>query len=98
MKFTIRDLFLVTVIVALAVGWWVEHRGRRMIDEGHKRLRLHAQELRDELRFAKSEYDDVSRDLAQEQLKRGITEHMITGDIRSFREVNWKLADEPLPP
>jgi hypothetical protein len=26
MKFTIRDLFLVTVIVALAVAWWVEHR------------------------------------------------------------------------
>ena len=26
MKFTIRDLFLVTVIVALAVGWWVDHR------------------------------------------------------------------------
>lgn len=24
MKFTIRDLFLVTVIVALAVGWWVD--------------------------------------------------------------------------
>ena len=27
MKFTIRDLFLVTMIVALAVGWWVD-RGR----------------------------------------------------------------------
>lgn len=25
MKFTIRDLFLVTVIVALAVGWAVDH-------------------------------------------------------------------------
>ncbi len=23
MKFTIRDLFLVTVILALAAGWWV---------------------------------------------------------------------------
>jgi hypothetical protein len=24
MKFTIRDLFLVTVIVALGLGWWVD--------------------------------------------------------------------------
>ena len=24
MKFTTRDLFLVTLIVALAVGWWVD--------------------------------------------------------------------------
>jgi hypothetical protein len=24
MKFTIRDLFLVTVIVALGMGWWVD--------------------------------------------------------------------------
>ena len=24
MKFTIRDLFLVTMIVALAVGWWLD--------------------------------------------------------------------------
>ena len=26
MKFTIRDLLLVTMIVALAVGWWLDHR------------------------------------------------------------------------
>jgi len=26
MKFTIRDLLLVTVIVALAVGWGLDHR------------------------------------------------------------------------
>ena len=26
MKFSIRDLFLVTVIVALVQGWWVERR------------------------------------------------------------------------
>ena len=25
MKFSIRDLLLVTVIVGLAVGWWVDH-------------------------------------------------------------------------
>jgi hypothetical protein len=34
MKFTIRDLFLVTVIVALAVGWWVDrHRLAIQIDD-----------------------------------------------------------------
>ena len=26
MRFTIRDLFLVTVIVAVVLGWWVDHR------------------------------------------------------------------------
>jgi hypothetical protein len=26
MKFSIRDLLLVTVIVALAVGWWIDRR------------------------------------------------------------------------
>jgi hypothetical protein len=31
MKFTIRDLFLVTLIVALTVAWWLDHR--RQTDE-----------------------------------------------------------------
>jgi hypothetical protein len=26
MKFSARDLLLVTVIVALALGWWLDHR------------------------------------------------------------------------
>ena len=26
MKFTIRDLLLLTVIVALALAWWLDHR------------------------------------------------------------------------
>ena len=30
MKFSIRDLFLVTMIVALAVAWWLDHRWQKM--------------------------------------------------------------------
>ena len=26
MKFSIRDLLLITVIAALAVAWWIDHR------------------------------------------------------------------------
>jgi len=26
MKFTIRDLFLVTLVVAVCTAWWVDHR------------------------------------------------------------------------
>jgi hypothetical protein len=26
MRFSLRDLFWLTVVVALAVGWWIDHR------------------------------------------------------------------------
>ncbi len=26
MRFSIRDLFWITVVVALALGWWLDHR------------------------------------------------------------------------
>ena len=36
MKFSIRDLLLVTVIAALAIGWWLDHRrrNRRFFPDG----------------------------------------------------------------
>jgi hypothetical protein len=34
-RFTIRDVLWLTVVVALAVGWWVEHR---RYSDAHRRL------------------------------------------------------------
>ncbi len=40
MKFTIRDLFLVTVIVAVCVAWWIDHGQRaREIKELKEQLK-----------------------------------------------------------
>ena len=36
MKFSIRDLLLVTVIVAVCVAWWLDHRRQAAEIDRHK--------------------------------------------------------------
>jgi hypothetical protein len=40
LRFTIRDLLLTTVIVALALGWWLDHRRLAKYEEEYRRLRI----------------------------------------------------------
>jgi hypothetical protein len=50
MKFTIRDLFLVTVIVAMGLGWWLD-RSRLAVDNRRlESLREADQEVLDQMR------------------------------------------------
>ena len=59
MKFSIRDLLLVTVIVALAVGWWVEHRRREELENSiasnSKLSRLAIESLHDAIQRIESD-------------------------------------------
>jgi hypothetical protein len=41
-RFTIRELVLVTVIVALGVGWWLDHRAVTSENLGLSRTKAHA--------------------------------------------------------
>ena len=53
MKFSIRDLMLVTVIVALVLGWWLDHR-REESEKATVRQQLadESSKLRTELKAA----------------------------------------------
>ena len=48
-SFSIRDLFLVTVIVALAVGWFIEHRAASRLMGEKAGAEQEAKQLRDQL-------------------------------------------------
>jgi len=48
MKFSIRDLLLVTVVVAVLVAWWMDHRRQAIVIEDSKQLnRIYFHELVD---------------------------------------------------
>ena len=49
MKFTIRDLFLVTMIVALALGWGIDHWQLSGVKRDAERWREIALKYRDKL-------------------------------------------------
>jgi hypothetical protein len=41
-RFTIRELVLLTLVVAMGVGWWIDHRTLAPDAELHRRLRERA--------------------------------------------------------
>ena len=59
MTFSIRDLFWLTVVVALVAGWWVH---RRTMNDEFRRMESENESLRDELqeeRFPKMEAAEI---------------------------------------
>ena len=98
MKFTIRDLFLLTLIVGLSIGWSISYfRSReayRSLQSDHKELRDLTITLRDEFRDAKAEYDLVNQDLNRALMARNKTGL----PVRQGYVINWKLSEVPIPP
>ena len=45
-KFSIRDVLLLTLVVALVVGWWAHHRAMSV---EHRRLEVENEYLREQL-------------------------------------------------
>ncbi len=50
MKFSLRDLLLLTVIVALAVGWWLDHRNLAPDAQVHRENQVRLREFADKVK------------------------------------------------
>ena len=64
MKFTIRDLFLVTVIVALVLGWWVD---RSRLSQRAREAEVSAGLEREVRKFLKSMLEDEGYRFSRDQ-------------------------------
>ena len=86
MRFTIRDLLWLTVVVAMGLGWWVSYRG---IDAKRIQTASHANRLRKNLETAKWAYDLLVPMVPFED--------EVTGQPNYIPLVeNWFALDEPL--
>jgi hypothetical protein len=88
MRFTLRDLFWLTIVVALVLGLWVQradHEQRIGI------VRRHAESLRRELANAEQNEATYLDKLATVY---GFGPMAVEGELT---EVNWELADQRIP-
>ena len=89
-RFTIRDVLWLTVVVALAVGWWVEHnRG----DARRRTIVAQAERLRDALAQARQAFR-VVHDNFDQAMKLNFQQGSFVYGIPS--EPDWSLADQPI--
>ena len=88
-RFSIRELFLITAVVALAVGWWVEYRGKTRAAEEAARQEWKNRVLEDYLlgQGTTVEVDGASVTLTWKEGTSVITptSHIVTG--KGFRGV-----------
>ena len=90
MRFSIRDLLWVMLVVAMGLGWWMSYRA-----SDAKRLEAVAQAHRlwYELDMAKDSYVLFGRDIDElNEEKKGPP----LAGWHLFGRVNWSILDEPL--
>jgi hypothetical protein len=83
-RFTIRELVLVTAIVALAFGWGIDHWAAKSRGIA---LAKHSQRLHDQLGRAKGEVDQMSEFFFQN----------FQGSMTVMLPADWRILDEPIP-
>ena len=100
-RFTIRELVLLTLVVAISVGWWMSQRNH---EASFLRLSHYAQRQRQVLTAAKYEQREMA--VKVENLVKALTDSFsgkrpdpreISTICRVEEPIDWKIQDEPIP-
>ena len=83
MKFSIRDLFWLTVVVALVLGWWMDHR--RWVPTDLTQREVEELERRNE--SLERYIDEIDRQLAEYKLQLDQQFYRVPGGGGSYIEV-----------
>lgn len=83
-QFTIRELLVLTALVAVGVAWRSESIAR---DRAHRETRRHAEQLRESLDLAKGELEAIA----------WAAKNPNAGMCWQFPRANWALIDQPIP-
>ncbi|HZL90475.1 MAG TPA: hypothetical protein VFB96_19065 [Pirellulaceae bacterium] len=96
MKFTIRDLLWLTVVVALGIGWWVDRqRTAKWNQEVHTELAAQLEAMKRE----KHDWQANAKSLAYYMKGRGFDVEFKTGEGgRSVRVTPVKALTKPSAP
>ena len=99
MRFSIRDLLWLTVIVAMGTGWWTTSHALQLRNQAVNAERVavihHAQKLQDMLGRAKLNNDQLEEDVSYLMRHPLMTE---TSSRTSQRyKVDWSVLKEAIP-
>jgi hypothetical protein len=84
--FTIRELMLVTLVVAIGIGWWLHWKSETV---QKNELVRYSQRLRKTLVLSRENIKDIEERHARWQ--RGET------GLYKYREMDWSVLNEPAP-
>ena len=92
-RFTIRELMLVTLVVALGLGWWLHYR---VIVSNRQAVIRHAQRVRGSLANARRE--NANLEMHMHSVAAGNVPAELADVLPAIpSRVDWAVLNEPIP-
>jgi hypothetical protein len=93
LRFTIRDVLWLTVVMGLSIGLCLDKRAKWGTAREREAVRLHANELRDALSLAHAYYLAMRKNEGEPRAPAGF----VRMDVIGWEHIDWELVNKPIP-